>query len=459
MKSFIDHDIINEALAAGQADDATLRAILAKAEKGESLSQTEVAQLLLVEDAGHIAEMNRIAGEIKDRIYGRRVVMFAPLYVSDYCVNNCSYCGYSHKNQFNRRRLSMDEIKREVQILESMGHKRLALEAGEDPVNCDIDYITDAMEAIYSVQEGNGSIRRINVNIAATTVENYKKLESKGIGTYILFQETYDEAAYLEHHHGGPKRNYLYHLTAFDRAMEAGIEDVGGGVLFGLADYRSEVLALLQHNAHLEEAYGVGFHTVSVPRLKKALGMDLSQYPHIVTDEQFKRIVTVLRLALPYVGIILSTRETPEIRDELLRCGISQLSAGSVTGVGGYEERENGEDISQFSVDDERSPIEIIKSLVDSGYIPSYCTACYRSGRTGDRFMQLAKSGKIGYVCEPNALMTLLEYIQDYGDDELKAKGYKFIDEHAKTIDNPKVREMTLARIERLKNGERDLYV
>jgi 2-iminoacetate synthase len=340
-----------------------------------------------------------------------------------------------------------------------MGHKRIALEAGEDPVNCSIDYVLDSIETIYNTKNENGNIRRINVNIAATTVENYKKLKDKDIGTYILFQETYHEENYKKYHPRSVKGNYEYHLTAFDRAMEAGIDDVGGGVLFGLADYKFEVLSLMYHNEHLEREYGVGFHTISVPRLKKAEGMTLDQFPHIVSDEEFKKIVAIIRLAVPFTGLILSTRESVEMRKEVLDYGVSQVSAGSCTGVGGYKENEMGESVDQFITEDNRSPIEVVKSLIKSGYIPSYCTACYRSGRTGDRFMQLAKNGQILNVCNPNALMTLAEYILDYGDNELHELGFKLIDDQVKLIKNEKIKALTAENIEKIKSGERDLFV
>ncbi|MCT4632532.1 MAG: [FeFe] hydrogenase H-cluster radical SAM maturase HydG [Firmicutes bacterium] len=436
-----------------------LEEILEKAVGLKGLSHEEIALLLNVEDGDMLKKIYSAAGKIKDTIYGNRVVMFAPLYISNYCVNNCTYCGYQHCNDFPRRRLTKEEIEQEVILLEKMGHKRIALEAGEDPVNCSIDYVLDSIETIYNTKNENGNIRRINVNIAATTVENYKKLKDKDIGTYILFQETYHEENYKKYHPRSVKGNYEYHLTAFDRAMEAGIDDVGGGVLFGLADYKFEVLSLMYHNEHLEREYGVGFHTISVPRLKKAEGMTLDQFPHIVSDEEFKKIVAIIRLAVPFTGLILSTRESVEMRKEVLDYGVSQVSAGSCTGVGGYKENEMGESVDQFITEDNRSPIEVVKSLIKSGYIPSYCTACYRSGRTGDRFMQLAKNGQILNVCNPNALMTLAEYILDYGDNELHELGFKLIDEQVKLIKNEKIKALTAENIEKIKSGERDLFV
>jgi 2-iminoacetate synthase len=340
-----------------------------------------------------------------------------------------------------------------------MGHKRLALELGEDPVNAPIDYVLQCLDTIYKTQSENGIIRRVNVNIAATTVENYKKLKDIGIGTYILFQETYHKPTYEEMHPKCLKGDYDYHLTAFDRAMEAGIDDVGAGVLFGLADYKFEVLALMLHNQYLEEKYGVGFHTISVPRLKKAEGMSLEDYPNIVDDETFKKLVTIIRLAVPYTGIILSTRETANMRRELLKYGVSQISAGSSTGVGGYKKKEKGEEVHQFITADERSSLEIIKELLRDGYIPSYCTACYRKGRTGDRFMSLAKSGNIQYVCEPNAIITLKEFALDYGDEELCLLAEEVIKRETEAIRRDDIKNIVKENLERLKEGKRDFYL
>ena len=426
---FINHEYIYKILEETKnPSNEQIKEVLNRAKNREGLDYKDIAILLQAEDEKDLKEIYSLAGEIKKDIYGKRVVVFAPLYVSDYCVNNCVYCGYKRDNKFNRRRLTMDEVAQEVKILEQMGHKRLALELGEDPVNAPIDYVLECLDTIYKTQNNNGEIRRVNVNIAATTVENYKLLKEKGIGTYILFQETYHKPTYDKMHPKSLKGDYNYHLTAFDRAMEAGIDDVGAGVLFGLADPRFEVLGLMMHNAHLEEKFGVGFHTISVPRLQPANGVSLENYPHLLDDKMFKKIVAILRIAVPFTGLILSTRETPEMRKELLKYGVSQISAGSSTGVGGYKEREEGKEVKQFKTNDERSPIEILKELLSDGYIPSYCTACYRKGRTGDRFMSLAKSGNIKYVCEPNALMTLLEFTLDYGDEELYKKSLEIID-------------------------------
>lgn len=458
---FIKHDYIYETLENAKGSTADeISQILEKARKLQGLSHMEIAKLIQNEDPKVLEEIFKVAGDIKQKIYGNRVVIFAPLYVSNYCVNKCTYCGYSQDNEFPRRRLSDEEIQEEVRLLESMGHKRIALEVGEDPINCDIDYVCHAIDTIYATENKNGNIRRINVNIASTTVENYEKLKARDIGTYILFQETYHKPSYERVHPKCLKGDYEYHLTAFDRAMEAKIDDVGGGVLFGLADYKFELLALMLHNDHLEEDHGVGFHTISVPRLQKAEGMELNEFQNIVTDEEFKKIVAIIRLAVPFVGIILSTRESAEMRKEVLNYGVSQVSAGSCTGVGGYkEEHESGKKVDQFEVADHRAPIEIIKELLRDGFIPSYCTACYRSGRTGDRFMRLAKTGQIHNVCSPNALMTLQEFAIDYGDNELRELAEKAINASVVEIEKDNIRQLTATNIEKIKKGERDLYV
>lgn len=458
---FIDHSAIENTLkSAAGASDVAIDAVLAKAELGSPLDQLDIATLLEIKSDKHMARLMGIAGAIKDRIYGNRIVVFAPLYVSDYCVNNCVYCGYKHSNDFPRRRLSREEIQEEVMLLEKMGHKRLALEVGEDPVNCPIDYVVDAIDAIYSTKNENGTIRRINVNIAATTVEDYKKLKEAGIGTYILFQETYHKPTYEYMHPKSVKGNYLYHLTAFDRAMEAGLDDVGAGVLFGLADYKFEVLALMMHNAHLEEKFGVGFHTISVPRIKKAEGMTLDQFSNQIDDQTFKKIVAILRVAVPFTGIIMSTRESAQMRREMIRAGVSQISAGSCTGVGGYKESDRkGNSAVQFEATDQRSPLEVLKELVADGLVPSYCTACYRSGRTGDRFMQLAKAGQIHNVCTPNALMTLQEFILDYGDEALRADSEQLIEKELAAIGREDIQKLLTNNLQRIRGGERDLFL
>ncbi|MDK2802061.1 MAG: [FeFe] hydrogenase H-cluster radical SAM maturase HydG [Oscillospiraceae bacterium] len=438
-----------------------IQKIIEKAKTKVGLSPQDIAILLQVDDKEQMEEIYKIAGDIKSSIYGKRIVMFAPLYVSNYCVNNCVYCGYKRDNIFNRRKLTQEEIKKEVQVLEKMGHKRLALELGEDPVNTPLEYTIECLKTIYETQDNqNGSIRRINVNIAATSVENYKKLKQAQIGTYILFQETYHRETYEVMHPKSLKGDYEHHLNAFDRAMEAGIDDVGAGVLFGLYDPKFEVLALMLHNQHLEDKYGVGFHTISLPRLKPAEGVSFEDYKHIISDSDFKKIIAIIRIAVPYTGMILSTRESKEMRKEALLYGISQLSAGSSTGVGGYQKIEKDEEqVKQFETSDERSPLEVMKSLLKDGYIPSYCTACYRKGRTGDRFMALAKAGTIQYVCTPNALMTLKEYALDYGDKEFISLANKMIESEIETIDRDDIKKLTIKNLNELEAGKRDLYL
>ncbi|MBP1889408.1 2-iminoacetate synthase [Clostridium moniliforme] len=458
---FIDHELINGILEETKnPSKEEAREVIEKAKRRETLSYKDIAILLATKDKEVEKEIFKLAGEIKESIYGKRIVLFAPLYISDYCVNNCIYCGYHKCNNFKRKKLTQDEIAEEVRFLEKMGHKRLALELGEDPENAPIEYVVDSLKTIYNTQQDNGEIRRVNVNIAATTEENYKKLKDVGIGTYVLFQETYNKPIYEKVHPNSIKGDYEYHLTSFDRAMDAGIEDVGAGVLFGLADPRFEVLGLMMHNAHLEEKYGVGFHTISVPRLRKAKGVTMEEFPYLLTDEMFKRVVAVIRIAVPFTGMIITEREPAEIRREALKYGISQISSGSSTVVGGYKKRAlNLNDDEQFKLFDADSSIQIIKDLLEDGYIPSYCTACYRKGRTGDRFMSLAKSGEIQNVCEPNAISTLVEFALDYGDEDLKEKALKTAVKIASEIKNEKTRAITLKNIERLKNGERDLFL
>ena len=457
---FINHEYIEKILEdAKNATREDIKNVLEKAKKRSGLSYEDIAVLLQVEEKEDLNEIFKLAGEIKDSIYGKRIVIFAPLYVSDYCVNNCVYCGYKRENDFCRRKLTMEEVAEEVKILEQMGHKRLALELGEDPVNAPIDYVLECLKTIYETQSDNGEIRRVNVNIAATTIENYRKLKEAKIGTYILFQETYHKPTYDTMHPKSIKGDYEYHLTAFDRAMEAGVDDVGAGVLFGLADPKFEVIGLMMHNKHLEEKYGVGFHTISMPRLKPASGVTLEKFPHLVDDEMFKKLVAIIRIAVPFTGIIMSTRETSEMRRELLRYGVSQISAGSSTGVGGYKDREEGKEALQFKTSDDRTPLEVIKSVLDDGYIPSYCTACYRKGRTGERFMKLAKSGEIQNVCEPNAMTTLLEFAIDYGDKEILEKAEEVIKIEKERIKRQDIKDLLEKNLERLKAGERDLYL
>lgn len=436
--------------------------ILSKAKKYKGLTHREAAILLEVDDEETLERMYKIAKEVKEKIYGRRIVLFAPLYLSSYCVNNCKYCGYRCANKIGRHQLSQDELKEEIKALEAMGHKRLLLEAGEDDEKCPIEYILECIKTIYNEKFENGAIRRVNVDIAATTEENYKKLKDAGIGTYILFQETYHKPTYLDMH-SGPKHNYEWHTEAMDRAMGGGgIDDVGIGPLYGLYDYHYETIALLMHAEHLEAVHGVGPHTISFPRLLPAEGVDYSNFPHLVKDKDFKKLVATIRLAVPYTGMILSTRESIDFRKELLEVGISQMSAGSCVGVGGYAKREtideDGiEEKPQFNLADHRKPIDVIKGLVKDGYVPSYCTACYRAGRTGDRFMPLAKSGNIGNYCLPNALLTFEEYLKDYADDELKDIGQKMIDNEIKNVPSESQREKAMDYLNRIRNGERDL--
>ena len=458
MTNFIDDQRILDLLEEGKkATTEEIRAIISKAKTCVGLSLEDVAALLQFDDPSLLQEVFECANHIKNTIYGDRIVMFAPLYISNYCVNGCTYCGYKHSNEIARRRLTDEELAKEALQIEAMGHKRIALEAGEDPKNCDIDYVLHAMDVIYKTKsDNNGAIRRINVNVAATTVENYKRLKAADIGTYILFQESYHLPTYQKYHPNGPKSNYVYHLNAMDRAMEGGIDDVGVGALFGLHDYKYEVMGLMLHKEHLEEAFGVGPHTISVPRIKKAENVAVNEYPHALSDDDFRRLVGIIRLAVPYTGIILSTRETAALREELIDAGVSQLSAGSKTDVGGYTEDDKM--ASQFELSDERPQHEIIAALLKKGRLPSYCTACYRAGRTGDRFMQVAKSGQIHNLCQPNALLTLKEYLMDYADDELKALGNKTINEHIAYIPNEKMRTNTIERLKEIEAGQRDLF-
>jgi 2-iminoacetate synthase len=460
---FIDDQRIFSALrkAKDVRSDAEVERIIDKAALSDGLTPEETAVLLHVEEPALVERIYQTARQIKEQIYGKRLVFFVPLYISDYCINNCVYCGYRRHNKFGRRKLTMEEIRNEVTVLEEMGHKRIAMECGEDPKNCPIDYVLEAIDTIYSVKQEKGCIRRINVNIAATTVENYKRLHDAKIGTYILFQETYHRPTYAKMHPSGPKRNYDWHTCAFDRAMAGGIDDVGSGVLFGLYDYKYEVLALLLHALHLEEAFGVGPHTVSMPRIRPANGIDLENFPHLVSDREFKKLIAIIRLAVPYTGMILSTREPAEFRDELVSVGISQLSAGSCTGVGGYYREQNDSREAQrpqFKIEDCRTLDEVIASVCKSGYIPSFCTACYRKGRTGDRFMSLAKTGQIQDVCQPNAILTCKEFLLDYASPGTRLAGEQAIKKHLDQIGNSKVRQVTMKRLAQLEEGTRDLY-
>lgn len=461
-ENFIENERIETLLeAAKTADQTEIDRIIEKAEACQGLTLEETAALLHLEDDASLDKIYKAAGVIKEKIYGNRLVMFAPLYLSDYCVNSCVYCGYKCANNFNRRILTDDEIRSEIKIIEGMGHKRIVLEAGEDEKNCPIEYIENAMKVAYATtSDNNGMIRRINVNIAATTVDNYKRLKTAGIGTYILFQESYHKETYKKMHPKGPKSNFEYHLTAMDRAMQGGIDDVGLGVLFGLYDYKFEVMGMMVHKEHLEEVFGVGPHTLSVPRLRKATDVDETTYPHLVSDKEFKKIVAILRLSVPYTGIILSTREEPAFREQVIQVGVSQVSAGSQVDVGGYNDNlHEHADSAQFQTADTRPSGEIIKNLCEQGYLPSFCTACYRSGRTGDRFMQVAKSGQIHNLCLPNAIMTFKEYLEDFADEDMKKIGNGVIAKHIQDIENEKVKTLTEERLKNIEAGERDLYL
>lgn len=439
-------------------------AILAKASPQKTatgyrcagLSHREASVLLACEDPARVARIYEIAEDIKLKFYGNRIVIFAPLYLSNYCVNGCVYCPYHQKNKaIPRKKLTQAELRAEVIALQDLGHKRLAIEAGEDPVNNPLEYILECLDTIYSVQHRNGSIRRANVNIAATTVENYGRLKAAGIGTYILFQETYHRESYLQLHPTGPKHDYAYHTEAMDRAMEGGIDDVGLGVLFGLERYRYEFAGLLMHAEHLEAVHGVGPHTISVPRVKRANDIDPNSFANGISDEVFVKIAACIRLAVPYTGMIISTRETPEVRAKMLRVGISQVSGGSRTSVGGYTASERPHDTEQFDVSDQRTLEEVTRWLMENGHIPSFCTACYREGRTGDRFMSLCKSGQILNCCHPNALMTLAEYLTDYAGAETCRIGWELIGRELGKIPNPKVRAIASQNIEAIRTSNR----
>ena len=403
-------------------------------------------------------EIFKLANEIKQDFYGNRIVLFAPLYLSNYCVNGCVYCPYHAKNKhIARKKLTQEEIKREVIALQDMGHKRLAIESGEDPINNPIEYILESIKTIYSVKHKNGAIRRVNVNIAATTVENYRKLHEAGIGTYILFQETYNKKSYEELHPTGPKHNYKYHTEAMDRAMQGGIDDVGLGVLFGLESYKYEFTALLMHAEHLEAAFGVGPHTISVPRIRKADDIDPEAFDNGIDDDIFAKIVACIRIAVPYTGMIVSTRESEKCRERLLHLGVSQVSGGSKTSVGGYfNPMPENENSAQFDVEDRRPLDEVIRWLMKLGYLPSFCTACYGSGRTGERFMEICKGQQIHNFCHPNAIMTLDEYLQDYASDETKKVGENLISKEVEALENPEIKAVVKKNLDKISKGERN---
>lgn len=458
---FIDDAEIKRTLAwaiENKNDLDKIRGLLERAKDCKGLTYEEAMLLLECDDPQIHQEIFKLANEIKERFYGNRIVMFAPLYLSNYCVNGCVYCPYHGQNKhIKRKKLTQEEIVKEVVALQDMGHKRLALEAGEHPTMNPIEYILECINTIYSIKHKNGAIRRVNVNIAATTVENYKKLKDAGIGTYILFQETYNRESYEQLHPTGPKSDYAYHTEAMDRAMEAGIDDVGCGVLFGLENYKYDFVGILMHAKHLEDTFGCGPHTISVPRIRPADDIDPDTFDNGVPDEIFKRIIAILRIAVPYTGIIMSTRESKAMRKEALHLGVSQISGGSRTSVGGYvEEEPEEENTAQFDVEDNRTLGQVVDWLIDEGHVPSFCTACYREGRTGDRFMSLVKSGQIANICQPNALMTLNEYLEDYASPETKEKGKALIKERLEMIPNEKVKELVREHLDDINEGRRD---
>lgn len=460
-EEFICHEEILDTLDYAQKNrnnHALIRELIEKARTCKGLNHREAAVLLECEDADLLEEIYALAREIKQKFYGNRIVMFAPLYLSNYCVNSCTYCPYHVKNKtIVRKKLSQDEIRQEVISLQDMGHKRLALEAGEDPLHNPIEYILESIKTIYGIKHKNGAIRRVNVNIAATSVENYKRLHDAGIGTYILFQETYHKENYERLHPRGPKSNYAYHTEAMDRAMQGGIDDVGIGVLFGLNTYRYDFVGLLMHAEHLEATYGVGPHTISVPRICPADDIDTATFENAISDEVFQKIVAVTRISVPYTGMIISTRESQRSREKVLELGVSQLSGGSRTTVGGYAHPELPEENSaQFDISDNRTLDEIVAWLLRLGYVPSFCTACYREGRTGDRFMSLVKTGQIANCCAPNALMTLKEYLEDYASPETRALASEMIEKEIEKTPNPAIRRRALENLKRIAEGKRD---
>ena len=459
-EEFINNEEILETVryAEEHKDDLKLiDEILKKAKKRKGLDHRDASVLLACSDESRINEIYDLAEQIKKDFYGNRIVLFAPLYLSNYCVNGCLYCPYHIKNKnIPRKKLTQEEVAKEVIALQDMGHKRLAIEAGEDPVNNPIEYILECIDTIYSIKHKNGAIRRVNVNIAATTVDDYRKLKDAGIGTYILFQETYNKTEYERLHPTGPKQDYAWHTEAMDRAMDGGIDDVGIGVLFGLDNYSYEFAGLLMHAEHLEAVHGVGPHTISVPRVKRADDIDPDDFDNSLSDEMFCKIAACIRIAVPYTGMIISTRETPEVREKIIRLGVSQISGGSRTSVGGYCEEERPHDTEQFDVSDNRTLDEVVNWLMRSGYIPSFCTACYREGRTGDRFMELCKSGQIQNCCHPNALMTLKEFLLDYASEDTARLGDAVIEREIGNIPSSKVQDIVRERLTRIVEGDRD---
>ena len=460
-EEFINDDEIRETLAYADENRDNLELvdeIIKKARLRKGLTHREASGLLACDNKEKIEEMYRLAEQIKKDFYGNRIVMFAPLYLSNYCINGCVYCPYHIKNKhIARKKLTQEDIVREVTALQDMGHKRLAIEAGEDPQNNPIEYILECINTIYSIKHKNGAIRRVNVNIAATTVEEYRMLKDAGIGTYILFQETYNKESYEKLHPYGPKSDYAYHTEAMDRAMEGGIDDVGLGVLFGLEMYRYEFAGLLMHAEHLEAVHGVGPHTISVPRIKRADDIDPSAFDNGIDDDTFAKICALIRISVPYTGMIISTRESQSVREKVIRLGVSQISGASRTSVGGYcEPEQENESSEQFDVSDRRTLDEVVRWLMEMGYIPSFCTACYREGRTGDRFMSLCKSGQIQNCCHPNALMTLKEYLVDYASEDTRKIGEVLIQAELNNIPKEKVREICSSNLRRIEEGIRD---
>lgn len=457
---FISDEEIRETLSYAEKNKDNIElidSIIEKAKLRKGLNHREASVLLACENQEKLDEVYALAEQIKKDFYGNRIVIFAPLYLSNYCVNGCVYCPYHAKNKhIPRKKLTQDEVRDEVIALQDMGHKRLAIEAGEDPVNNPIEYILDCIKTIYSIKHKNGAIRRVNVNIAATTVENYRKLKDAGIGTYILFQETYHKESYLNLHPTGPKHDYDYHTEAMDRAMEGGIDDVGLGVLFGLEMYKYEFAGLLMHAEHLEAVHGVGPHTISVPRVKHADDIDPDKFDNGISDEIFAKLCALIRISVPYTGMIISTRESQEVREQVIHLGVSQISGGSRTSVGGYTEEIRPTDTEQFDVSDQRTLDDVVRWLMKMGYIPSFCTACYREGRTGDRFMSLCKSGQIQNCCHPNALMTLKEFLMDYASDETRKIGEELIEKEIENIPKEKVKEIAKQNLENIVKGSRD---
>lgn len=460
-EEFINHEEIRETLQYAEDNknnEELITSLIEKAKLCKGLSHREASVLLACNIEEKNQEIYQLAAKIKQDFYGNRIVMFAPLYLSNYCVNGCTYCPYHAKNKtIPRKKLTQEEVRKEVIALQDMGHKRLALEAGEDPKNNPIEYILECIDTIYSIKHKNGEIRRVNVNIAATTVENYRKLKEAGIGTYILFQETYHKESYLELHPTGPKHDYAYHTEAMDRAMEGGIDDVGLGVLFGLDKYRYEFAGLLMHAEHLETVWGVGPHTISVPRLRNADDIDMDSFTNGISDDIFAKIIACIRIAVPYTGMIISTRESQACRERVLKLGVSQISGGSKTSVGGYadSETEGEKGSEQFEVSDTRTLDEVVRWLMEMGYVPSFCTACYREGRTGDRFMELCKSGQIQNCCQPNALMTLKEYLTDYASKETKQVGEQLIEKELHLIPKEKVRQIVMENLRAIAEDNR----